>query len=117
MYSERPQNLNIQFGFDTGIDLTKRKSHVHFFELQVETKKNLKLLAFFTHPHPLRKIVMFVLEGWETGTEITEAKDFSFTLVWSRKKTEFVLFSTIFYLHQNSNFLGAKIKLRKIKHC
>ena len=25
-----------------GIDLTKRKSDMHFFELQVETKKNFK---------------------------------------------------------------------------
>ena len=27
-------------GFRTGIDLTKRKSGMHFFEMQVETKKN-----------------------------------------------------------------------------
>ena len=55
-------------------------------------------------------MLLFVLEGWETGTEITEAKDFSFTLVWRRKKTEFVLYSTIFCLHQNSNFLCKKAK-------
>ena len=42
-----------------GIDLTKRKSDMHFFELQVETKKKLKTLNFlpflFTLLHLIKK--------------------------------------------------------------
>ena len=60
---------------DTGIDLMKRKSDVHFFELQVETEKKFKISCLFYSPSSiwLRKIVPFVLDEWEAGTKITEA--------------------------------------------
>ena len=50
-----------------GIDLTKRKSDMHFFELQVETKKKLKTLNFlpflFTLLHLIKKNCS-VCFGW-----------------------------------------------------
>ena len=62
---------------EAGIDLTKRKSGMHFFEMQVETKKNqkLKIYCLFYSPFSiwLRKIVLFILGQWEAEIKITEA--------------------------------------------
>ena len=51
----KQMRLEIRKGtFGAGIDLTKRKSGMHFFEMQVETKKikNLKFIVFSIHPLP-----------------------------------------------------------------
>ena len=103
--------------FTPDLYLTWRESYVYFLELQVETKKSSKLKNFRPSLFSLFSLVeknctAFLKEG-ETGTKITDTKDFSSTLV-CRPKTEFVLIFLQSFSYINNSISCGKSQVKVV---